>query len=180
MNDEGFLADWLDPLRLTAQTDLAPFQTRDRFGDLAGRHGGFALFILDSLQRLIDEPRLVHFGLKVEARISVPRDNGSPTIVVAHQVTAIEGGTVATPLDVASFYNECFPFNAVLEGSYAIERSDLRTQRYFRATAAKALTDRRAVVTELCAEASAAFSIAELQVVPPPAHGAIPFISEPL
>lgn len=179
MTDDRLLADWLDRLRLTAQTDLAPFQTRDRFGELAGRASGFALYILDSLERLQAEPRLVHFGLAVEARVQVLDSPLASTVVVVHEVSVLEAGHTTQPVDANAFYTACFPFNAVLAGCYTLSRSDLRTRRYFSATERKDFNERRAIVTDFAAEAAEAFSIAELQIVPPPAHADLPFITEP-
>ena len=176
----GTLSEWIDRLRVKAEQDLKPFQRRDRFGELTGRAEGFALFILESLQRLKTQQGLCRFGLIVNARITVEQDVDAPVIVVAHDITAIEEGLVREPIDIAAFYAECFPFNAVMQGQFTIARQDVLAQRYFRALAAEDIDERRAVLAIYCAQAADAFSIADLQVVPPPPRKSnIPFITEP-
>lgn len=175
----GSFSDFVDRLRVAAERDLEPFQRRDRFGALTGRAEGFSLFILESLRLLKDQAGLRRFGLTVNAHVAIEREAGQPTIVVSHEVKAIEEGLVREPIDIAAFYGQCFPFNTVMEGEFSISRQDRLAQRYFKALADKDIEERRAVLAIYCMHAADAFSIADLKVVPPPFGDSPPFITEP-
>ena len=172
--------DFIDRLRVTAERDLAPFQRRDRFGRLEGRAEGFALFVIEALHRLKAQPGLRAFGLEVKAHVTVEQDYKDSVIVVVHEVKAIEEGIIREPIDINEFYTKYFPFNVVMQGKFSISRQDSLAQRYLKALENKDIFERRAVLAILCTQASDAFSISELKVVPPPTTNAdIPFITEP-
>lgn len=180
MTESLSLSGFLDRLRVKAKRDLEPFQRRDRFGELTGRAEGFALFILMILQRLQTQTGLLRFGCTVKTNVSVDREAGHPTIIVSHEVTAIEEGLIRDKCDINALYAQAFPFNAVMDGSFAVSRSEPLVQRYFNACRAGNSEERCGVLAMLCSQAADAFTIADLQVVPPPSEpDSSPFITEP-
>jgi hypothetical protein len=149
--------------RNRAALALEAFQKDDEIGPQERREAGFEYFVRCLLERLEENAQLSVLGLSVESKIEVVNEAGAPSIQVRQHVRTIGDGTLLDPRDACLFYADCFPRNAVFEGTFSIERSDTLVQRYLTAVKARDENEATAMIALLSRAAEAAFTPANIR-----------------
>lgn len=158
--------DAIDPLR-AADYYVQPFQSRSQFAEAPARIAAFECFVLRCLDQLQSHSGLKRFGLSVESKVGLDREcQPLPKVIIDQKVSLIAEGDTRPLIDIEEFYTTCFPFSAVFDGAFAVDRSDSRVQRYLDATTRKDLDERRCMVVLLAAEAAESYSNPALEIRP--------------
>lgn len=149
--------------RNRAALALEAFQKDDEIGPQDRREAGFEYFVRCLLERLEQNAQLSVIGLRVESKIEVINEAGAPSIQVRQHVGAIGDGALLDPRDICLFYADCFPRNAVFDGSFSLKRSDTLVQRYLAAVKAGDEIEATAMIALLSRAAEASFTPANIR-----------------
>jgi hypothetical protein len=129
------------------------------------RRLGFEAFALCCLEILQTQQHVLTFGYRVPSSVAFEyEDFGAPVVAITQTPIVLCTSTIPIVRNYAELYARVFPFNTVLEGEYALSRSDPRVQEYLAAVIDNDQSRRRGIVAILGAEAELCFRTPGLEV----------------